>query len=47
MSMKYAHLSAAHKLAAVETLDGLIPKPRGMASKLAEIPEMDPVTSAN
>jgi integrase len=38
MTLRYAHLSAASKLAAVEALDGLTPAPtaREMASRMAE-----------
>jgi integrase len=38
MTLRYAHLSAASKLAAVEALDGLTPapEPREMASKMAK-----------
>jgi integrase len=38
MTLRYSHLSAAHKLAAVEALDGLTPAPESgqLASKMAE-----------
>jgi hypothetical protein len=42
--MTYAHLSAAHKRAAVDALDGLTPsmKPREMASEMASKSESRP-----
>jgi integrase len=49
MSMKYAHLSAAHKRAAVDALDGLTPsmKPREMASEMASKSESRPESAPN
>jgi integrase len=49
MSMKYAHLSAAHKRAAVDALDGLTPsmKSREMASEMASKSESRPESAPN
>jgi hypothetical protein len=46
---KYAHLSAAHKRAAVDALDGLTPsmKPHEMASEMASKSESRPESAPN